>query len=174
MKVHKKSLQGPKRDMAVLHAEVLKEANDAREKFKFYKVMESCGWVARIDPGERVNVAAFERAESLRQCRRQDHSLKARWRRSRHRCQLRRHLHHLLQQHRLLQHLRHLATFNIYNQPSKRRFTESRRSPRRRPVSFALHVACACPAKNSCCQSKFCHAIFPASPHQYLRTDDNC
>ena len=108
MKVHKKSLQGPKRDMAVLHAEVLKEANDAREKFKFYKVMESCGWVARIDPGERVNVAAFERAESLRQCRRQDHSLKARWRRSRHRCQLRRHLHHLLQQHRLLQHLRHL------------------------------------------------------------------
>ena len=65
MKVHEKSLQGPKRDMAVLHAEVLKEANDAREKFKFYKVMESCGWVARIDPGERVNVAAFERAETV-------------------------------------------------------------------------------------------------------------
>ena len=64
MKVHQKSLQGPKRDMAVLHAEVLQEANDVREKFKFNKV-ESCGWVARIDPGERVNVAAFKRAETV-------------------------------------------------------------------------------------------------------------
>ena len=56
--------------MAVLHAEVLQEANDARKKIKFYKVLESCGWVARnarIDPGERVNfkLAAFERAETV-------------------------------------------------------------------------------------------------------------
>ena len=64
MKVHQKSIQGPKRDMAVLHAEVLQEANDAREKFKFYKGLESCGWVVRTDPGERANIAAFELAES--------------------------------------------------------------------------------------------------------------
>ena len=42
MKVHQKSLQAPKRDMAVLHAEVLQE--DALEKIKFYKFWKAVGW----------------------------------------------------------------------------------------------------------------------------------